>query len=68
MQTDDGEWTDVNDRLPMHGTSVLVKIRSGHVLQGKYVEAREDPKQGFIVPASLAYDDITHWRYEFLTS
>lgn len=62
----DVEWTDVNDRLPMHATSVLVMIRDGRVLQGKYVEMPDDPKQGFVVPASLAYDDITHWRYEVL--
>lgn len=60
------QWTDVNERLPQHGTSVLVKIRDGHVLQGKYVDMPSDPKQGFIVPAQLDYDDITHWRYELI--
>lgn len=62
----DAEWTDVNDRLPMHATSVLVKVRNGDVLHGKYVNHPDDPKQGFVVPAQLAYDDITHWRYEAL--
>lgn len=63
---DDAQWADVNDRLPMHATSVLVRIRNGEVLQGKYVSNLDDPKQGFIVRAQLAYDDITHWRYEAL--
>lgn len=62
----DSEWTDVNDRLPMHATSVLVKVRNGDVLHGKYVNNPHDPKQGFVVPAQLTYDDITHWRYEAL--
>lgn len=62
---DSVEWTDVNERVPMHGTSVLVKVRSGDVLQGKYIESA-NPKEGFVVPAPLAYDDITHWRYEVL--
>lgn len=62
----DAEWIDVNERLPMHATSVLVKIRNGDVLHGKYVDHPDDPKQGFVVPAQLAYDDITHWRYEAL--
>lgn len=62
----DAEWTDVNDRLPMHAASVLVKVRNGDVLRGKYVSHPGDPKQGFVVPAQLAYDDITHWRYETL--
>jgi len=59
-------WTDINDRLPAHATSVLVKIRNGEVLRGKYVSYPDDPKQGFVVPAQLSYDDITHWRYEVL--
>lgn len=60
------EWTDVNERLPMHATSVLVRTRQGDVFQGKYVSTPDDPKQGFVVPIALAYDDITHWRYEAL--
>lgn len=62
----DVEWTDVNERLPMHASSVFVKTRHGDVFVGKYVEFPGDPKQGFVVPVSLAYDDITHWRYAIL--
>lgn len=61
---DDVEWNDVNEHLPMHATSVLVKVRNGDVLRGKYVNTPSDPKQGFVVSAPLTYDDITHWRYE----
>lgn len=60
------EWTDVNEHLPMHASSVLVKTRHGDIFAGKYIEFPSDPKQGFIVPVPLAYDDITHWRYEVL--